>query len=52
MVLGVAFQRTNGERLFLFDALSFGGRGLEKEIAAIRDPKYGFPWISDSIDPT
>ncbi len=25
---------------------------LEKERAAIRDPKNGFPWISDAIDPT
>ena len=36
----------------LFDALSFGGGSLEKERAVIRDPKNGFPWISDVIDPT
>ena len=27
-------------------------RRLEKERAAIRDPKNGYPWISDAIDLT
>ena len=50
-IIQLAYDESEHRNAFL-DAPIIWRRELEKERAALRDPKNGFPWISDAIDPT